>query len=133
MNIFVNINDIQPIHQSFGHYSANHSGSVFLSTVAGRLHISLVYDRGLLSLEPHGVDDLHGQSYQSNMSQPSNNPPSNKQGVGTSGTRAFLLVDAEHFHHNDHMPLVSYYSLLIDLVDPNSPAWCINKSFLLVV
>lgn len=77
---------------------------------------------GNLSLEPHGVDDLHGQSYQSNMSQPSNNPLSNKQGVGTSGTRAFLLVDAVHFHHTDHMPLVSYYSLLIDLSGPQLPS-----------
>lgn len=61
------------------------------------------------------MDDLHGQSYQSSMSQLSNNPPSNKQGVGTSGTQAFLLVDAVHFHQADHMPLVSCYSLLTDL------------------
>ena len=70
---------------------------------------------GKLRLEPCGVDDLHGQSYQSNMSQLSNSPVPNKQGVGTSGTQAFLLVGAVHFHHADHMPLVSYYSLLIDL------------------
>lgn len=70
---------------------------------------------GTLKPKHWGVDTLNGQGYTPTLSQLGTNPPSNKQGVGTSDIWVSFLVDDMHFRQVNHISDSQTCSFLIDL------------------